>query len=279
MRPLRTRYASEKIDTSDFLDFADGGDVASDVIYPCVASVLGVIVREEDGDGIARAEGLLLENDFVEMRGDGHAVAGGHAPGRVVRIAHVVAVLVEHRAGNHKEVATVLRPDAHERFEPFPGVPVKRVVLRRHVGIKVGVDHHRFAGLEVGIGREMTLVVGLFEIIGAEAGGVGGQARVGPETFHAVAFPEDVVFGDLVSDPERDAQVVIVPGEVILLVEEIFGSVRRGAGHDRRGACGPPSRQAVGDVFGFGRFLLRGREEERLVVLRFPRIRNLTARA
>ena len=264
--PLGSAHGGEKVDAGEFLDLADGGDVAHYPRFPTAAGVLGVVVREQDGDALVGPEQVFVENDFVEVRGDGHVVL--EALRVFVLVPLAIAVAVEHRAADHVEVAIFVAPAAHRFLQPFPCVPVKVRLLRRHVGVEIGVHHHLFGLGEVGVRREMALVVTRLGIVIALGALRGGEARVGPKTFRARAVRGDLFLGQLIGNPERYAQVVIVPDEVILLLEEMF--VRGVGGRDG---------QAVSDVFGFGRFLLRGREEQRLVVLLFLRLGNVTARA
>ena len=94
---------------------------------------------------------------------------------------------------------------------------------------------------------------------------------VGAEAFEALALLGDVPLGQAIGDPEGRAQVVIVPGEVIFLQEQVFGGIRRDAGYNRRDACAPRDQgcgQAIDEVTAERGLLLRGGEVEEPVVLR-----------
>lgn len=181
LRALRCAHVRQEIDAGDFLNLRDGGDVAGHVGNPRVAIMLVVVVREQDGDAFVFAQFVFVENDFVEVRGDGDAVVRGNARRVAVGVAFAIAIAVEHGARDDEEVAAFVAPHAHEGFEPFPGVFVKHLMLRRHVGVEVGVNHHGFGAGEVGIGREVALIVIGFVVvvIGASGRGVRRKARVG----------------------------------------------------------------------------------------------------
>ena len=165
---------------------------------------------------------MLFENDFIEVSRNRHPVPWRDALGCIICITHFVAIPIEHRAGNHKQIAALARPHPYQSLQPFPGVLVKLFLLRSHVRIDVGVNHHCFGAFEIGVGSEMSLVESRFQIVVALGRGVVGETRVASEAVEAVSHRGHILFRQTISDPERDAQVIIVPRHIIALVQQMF---------------------------------------------------------